>query len=667
MQPNVVRYYNSWVECVPFDKYNDIDNIHSKTRKNIAPRRRSESACQTDADFLFDNLESSFSVNLNSPPSAGEQHQDGIFFFEDHVNDPIVFHKSSSMSPKVSKLTPSKTLRKLKNQFKGMCISDQLPVKPSLSLPSKTAKSPKAMLSEKPADLKSPTASKPAEISRLLNSPFVQTNNPDPFAKTPVSNTLPRRTSLLALKSLANDQSKTSKISNLATALLESPNPFTNLLSSPWHSDNETSSTNTDKPTTTTSSQIRGAMWATTSDKSEETTDSDDMGNNVDIDTSRGSSENEDLLFDPFAEPSMSLKSMRSIRSLKSVGPRTTRRMSILDVSDSDDSYIKFEVASSEEVSVAVPSCVTVESQPKTQIGLGSKTKSIAEAERDADMIGIWVGVVENAGVLDVTDQTSDSNSFSEQMQPTQFVPRIQRLTNSLKLSSSCPQLKPVTIPQSNMSKSLISTHKRRASADTEIAPPPLPMPTPPEEKVTLYIVMQLCSRTTLQKWLQTRNDDAVPKIDRQTNINIFRQIVQGLAHVHASGFIHRDIKPANIFVEQDGRVLIGDFGLAKDVCATENFPVAAFSRRGNGLTSGVGTLLYSSPEQLGRRGRARMGGRKVGRRARKALKESGVREFEMVQEVEGEYYARTDVYSLGVVFFELFWPFKTASERIAT
>jgi translation initiation factor 2-alpha kinase 4 len=43
----------------------------------------------------------------------------------------------------------------------------------------------------------------------------------------------------------------------------------------------------------------------------------------------------------------------------------------------------------------------------------------------------------------------------------------------------------------------------------------------------------------------------------------LFREIVEGLAHIHQQGMIHRDLKPVNIFLDSNDHVKIGDFGLA--------------------------------------------------------------------------------------------------------
>lgn len=46
----------------------------------------------------------------------------------------------------------------------------------------------------------------------------------------------------------------------------------------------------------------------------------------------------------------------------------------------------------------------------------------------------------------------------------------------------------------------------------------------------------------------------------------LFREIVEGLSHIHQQGMIHRDLKPVNIFLDSNDHVKIGDFGLATNI-----------------------------------------------------------------------------------------------------
>ncbi len=104
--------------------------------------------------------------------------------------------------------------------------------------------------------------------------------------------------------------------------------------------------------------------------------------------------------------------------------------------------------------------------------------------------------------------------------------------------------------------------------------------------------------------------------------ISIASALCQGLKHAHERGIIHRDIKPANILINNDGRPMIVDFGLA-DIVGDATLTQAG---------STMGTLGYMSPEQI-----------------------------------EGKSLdARTDIFSLGVVFYEMLTgvqPFKSESQ----
>ncbi|XP_064602611.1 eukaryotic translation initiation factor 2-alpha kinase 3-like [Liolophura sinensis] len=149
--------------------------------------------------------------------------------------------------------------------------------------------------------------------------------------------------------------------------------------------------------------------------------------------------------------------------------------------------------------------------------------------------------------------------------------------------------------------------------------------------RLYLFIQMQLCQRETLKDWLMANTLNR----DRHMLLDIFDQIVTAVQYVHDCGLMHRDLKPSNIFFSTDGVVKVGDFGLVTALSEQEDSSEQRLTRQksGDNHTAQVGTHIYMSPEQ----------------RAGKS------------------YDQKVDIYSLGVILFELLFPFATQMERIRT
>lgn len=91
-----------------------------------------------------------------------------------------------------------------------------------------------------------------------------------------------------------------------------------------------------------------------------------------------------------------------------------------------------------------------------------------------------------------------------------------------------------------------------------------------------LHLLMELCEGTSCQ---------ANRPIGLSKVVTIFHAVAEGLAHVHARGFIHADIKPNNIIVAEDGTVKIIDFG--------QSCPIGTVKERIQG------TPDFIAPEQV--------------------------------------------------------------------
>ncbi|RMX44076.1 hypothetical protein pdam_00015021 [Pocillopora damicornis] len=143
-----------------------------------------------------------------------------------------------------------------------------------------------------------------------------------------------------------------------------------------------------------------------------------------------------------------------------------------------------------------------------------------------------------------------------------------------------------------------------------------------------LYIQMQLCQQESLKDWLKANHER-----DHGYCLNVFEEILGAVEHFHGKGLMHRDLKPSNIFFSLDGSVKVGDFGLVTAHTSENNLdtPIKDSLMDDTNHTSQVGTQLYMSPEQM-----------------------------------EGKAYShKVDIFSLGLIFFELFCPFGTQMERI--
>ncbi|KAG5242120.1 serine/threonine-protein kinase [Salix suchowensis] len=148
-------------------------------------------------------------------------------------------------------------------------------------------------------------------------------------------------------------------------------------------------------------------------------------------------------------------------------------------------------------------------------------------------------------------------------------------------------------------------------------------------ESTYLYIQMEFCPRTLHQVF------ESYNHFDKDLAWHLCRQIVEGLDHIHAQGIIHRDLTPNNIFFDARNDIKIGDFGLAKfleleqlDHDTALPADTAGVSMDGTGQ---VGTYFYTAPE-------IEQGWPKIDEKA--------------------------DMYSFGIVFFEVWHPFGTAMER---
>ncbi|RMX67679.1 hypothetical protein DD238_000632 [Peronospora effusa] len=86
------------------------------------------------------------------------------------------------------------------------------------------------------------------------------------------------------------------------------------------------------------------------------------------------------------------------------------------------------------------------------------------------------------------------------------------------------------------------------------------------QEDGFFFLQMEVCEGGTLQEFMSKRNREALPE---NYLWNIIRDVATGLKVLHEHDIVHLDIKPDNIFITEDGKLKIGDFGMAGKVVAS--------------------------------------------------------------------------------------------------
>jgi serine/threonine protein kinase len=123
------------------------------------------------------------------------------------------------------------------------------------------------------------------------------------------------------------------------------------------------------------------------------------------------------------------------------------------------------------------------------------------------------------------------------------------------------------------------------------------------------YMVMELLEGDTLRARLNEYRIKG-QRMPLPEVVRILKDVLSGLAYAHSEGIIHRDIKPANIMLTRRGQAVLTDFGIAQIIGSTQYTVSGAL----------MGTLNYMAPEQG----------------------------------LQGHCDSRSDIYSLGIVFYEM-------------
>jgi serine/threonine protein kinase len=90
-------------------------------------------------------------------------------------------------------------------------------------------------------------------------------------------------------------------------------------------------------------------------------------------------------------------------------------------------------------------------------------------------------------------------------------------------------------------------------------------------ENETVYMVMNYLEGDTLQDFIVTARDMKRPRVLGEASIrSLFDEILRGLRIVHQHKMLHLDLKPANLFITEDNRAVMLDFGAAREVLSKQ-------------------------------------------------------------------------------------------------
>ncbi|CAF4393029.1 unnamed protein product [Rotaria socialis] len=319
----------------------------------------------------------------------------------------------------------------------------------------------------------------------------------------------------------------------------------------------------------------------------------------------------------------------------KQVNKKITREVKLLSKLNHQN-IVRYYSTWTEQMSLPNQSKSSSGSLPSTKSGRPRKSKSIKEDSLRNDLHGLIPDILiengqENEDSSSSSATTSSTPSDDESgVFDTRTFHRVERTDDMIVFehgdNNADKSENPIEGKKNDQSSSSSSVNN---NADDCI-------------QRVLFIQMEYCEGNTLKQLIDRGILQEKPKMIWM----LLREILDGLKHMHSKTIIHRDLKPGNILLDSNGHAKIGDLGLATisklsgysdSSTQSQLHPDQKSSwsleiKDGGLISTPVGTTFYIAPELL-----------------------TGPR----VAPTE-----KVDIYSLGVTFFEMCYPFNTSMER---
>jgi len=161
--------------------------------------------------------------------------------------------------------------------------------------------------------------------------------------------------------------------------------------------------------------------------------------------------------------------------------------------------------------------------------------------------------------------------------------------------------------------------------------------------KVSLYIQMEYCSGTSLSNYILGNEC----KLTNSDIFFVFNEIIEGLSYIHSKGLIHRNLTPDNIFITSKGDIKIGEFGVATVI--KDNYDKNIIK---DILKSDSSTNLIRTFEKYSKSNDSKL------------LMSNSIYKAPEIQS-NSRYDNKADIYSAGIILFELLSRFKTFHEKV--